>query len=201
MIFIEGFTDRLYLKKYFDLYQKDKVNKGHREFVEDYHYSFFEYHGSNIETSFILKEDEHFSKNVLRLKESIFVLMDGDYTGSSTATKLNEVLGDQFGLLSCKAIENLVSKRILLKYLKEVKGYGDNDLNNFEESDYQILGCNIIKFIKENIIKDTARNFQAGKNNFCYDIVNLLDDINDLSELTKNYCEEIYNFIKIQNNN
>ncbi|MGB6127181.1 MAG: ATP-binding protein, partial [Psychrilyobacter sp.] len=44
-IWIEGITDRKYLKKYFEIYQKDK---GQKIYEEDKHYSFIEYSGGNI---------------------------------------------------------------------------------------------------------------------------------------------------------
>ena len=46
-IWVEGITDRKYIKKYLDLYLKEKglLNR----YQENLHYSFLEYAGSNIE--------------------------------------------------------------------------------------------------------------------------------------------------------
>ncbi|CEL24432.1 AAA family ATPase [Methanobacterium formicicum] len=201
MIFVEGYLDRLYLKKYFDIFQKKKLKEGSMEFLEDYHYSFFEYHGNNIDNSFLLKEDEDiYSNNTLRLKNSTFVLMDGDKKGEERADKLKDKLGDRFKLLSCKAIENLISDSTIIRYLIEEENYKENELNDFEESEYQTsTDCDLIDFITNEIVKDSARKFQVKKSNFCYNILNYTDSWEDLSELTIKLCEDLYKFVETIN--
>lgn len=198
MILVEGFTDRVYLKHYFNIYQK--ANKK-VEFYEDHHYSFLEYCGDSIANSFLLN-DKHYSKSVLRLKNSVFVIMDGDKTDSKNAVKLGKKLGDNFCLLSCKEIENLVSKEVLLKYLTDIRKYDQKELyNSFKEPNYQKNDCKLENFINKRVLSEKSKKFKMEKKkiDFCSDILSLVRDESDLSNLTLDLCEDIYKFIEKQN--
>ena len=65
-IWVEGITDRLYIRKYLELYQKYMYQNGkiERIFEEDINYSFLEYGGGNItHWSFL---DEGNSSNTIK---------------------------------------------------------------------------------------------------------------------------------------
>lgn len=228
-IWVEGVTDRYYIKKYFDTYQEylkiefKNKNKKFKEFREDYHYSFVEYSGNNItHWSFLDKicdeEDliEESRINVERLCGKLFLIADSDNatTGKKAERheKLNTALSDGFCLLKYKEIENILSKAVLLKVLKDYEGNDEEfDYYDFEESNYEneCLG----KFIDETILKDKKKrrgSYQkknksgncvtiSDKVNFCKKALNHINNFDDLSEGAKGLCNSIYQFIAINN--
>lgn len=74
-IWVEGITDRIYIRKYLDVYQADKE----RKFREDLHYSFVEYAGGNItHWSFLEDADaNHPNIEVERLCGRLFLISEG----------------------------------------------------------------------------------------------------------------------------
>jgi len=84
-IWVEGITDRIYLRRYLDLYQKDRDQK----FIEDVHYSFVEYGGSNItHWSFLESEDStHKNIDVDRVCAKLFLISDKDDTENKDSKK------------------------------------------------------------------------------------------------------------------
>lgn len=145
-IWIEGITDRYYIKKYFDLYQNYlKTSAKHHKIPfnqlrEDYHYSYVEYAGNNItHWSFLDDENdlEEIEKiSVQRLCGKVFLISDSDNAriidekndGDIEANfsekeirfkKLKEILGNRFYLLESKEIENILSKNVLIEVIKD----------------------------------------------------------------------------------
>ena len=118
-VWVEGITDRIYLRKYLDLYQESIGNgKDIMLYKEDIHYSFVEYGGSNITHWSFLDSDDvsHKNINVDRLCGKSFVLTDSDNAGlnknGSPSKKLirqnnlEKKLGRQrYHCLSAKEIE------------------------------------------------------------------------------------------------
>lgn len=228
-IWVEGVTDRYYIKKYFDTYQnylKNKFenrNKEFKDFREDYHYSFVEYSGNNIThwsflDEIVDSEDivEEPKINVKRLCGKLFLIADSDNatTGKKAERheKLNAELNNGFCLLNYKEIENLLSKKVLLEVLKEYEGNSDEfDYYEFEESAYEneCLG----KFIDETILKEKRKrrgSYQKKNNsgncvtisdkvNFCKKALKHINNFDDLSEGSKGLCNSIYQFIAINN--
>lgn len=228
-IWVEGVTDRYYIKKYFDTYQKylknefENRNKEFKEFREDYHYSFVEYSGNNIThwsflDEIVDSEDivEEPKINVERLCGKLFLIADSDNatTGKKAERheKLNAALNDGFCLLNYKEIENLLSKKVLLEVLKEYEGNDDEfDYYDFEESAYEneCLG----KFIDETILNEKRKrrgSYQKKNNsgncvtisdkvNFCKKALKHINNFDDLSEGLKGLCNSIYQFIAINN--
>ena len=75
-IWVEGITDRHYVKHFLDLHKKEnKDDPDICDFNEDYHYSFVEYGGNNItHWSFLDKEETPI--NVEKLCGRLFLLAD-----------------------------------------------------------------------------------------------------------------------------
>ncbi|MGL5068281.1 MAG: AAA family ATPase [Sarcina sp.] len=128
-IWVEGITDRLYLRKYFEVYQKSKLENKEidKVFIEDIHYSFLEYSGGNI-THWSFLNDEIEEDNDLKSMEhnklfkNIFLIADSDgYLDSkqgAKAERLNKLeayFDEQFYCLKVKEIENISTPEVLKK--------------------------------------------------------------------------------------
>src|SRR5690606_38667289 len=79
-IWVEGITDRIYLRRYLELYIS-RLNR--KIFKEDIHYSFVEYGGSNITHWSFLSESDESIPNIIvdRLCGKLFLITDRDGAG------------------------------------------------------------------------------------------------------------------------
>ena len=115
-IWVEGKTDRLYLKaymkKYIDELEHSDPEK-YRELIklkEDYHYSFVEYQGANL-THWSFDPDEKETKEIKAsyVCAQAFLIADGDVATKGDRRQVyTNMLGDRFYLLEVKEIENLL---------------------------------------------------------------------------------------------
>ena len=213
-IWVEGITDRLYLKHYLDLYiasHKDAI-----KFRENIDYTFIEYGGSNI-THFNFFADDSLDKiNANYINNKIFLIADGDLNNPSDAKKqrkeeLKEKLKDKFYELNVNEIENLLSLDTIKNVLKQENPNQDDIIDSaFKNSpnyDSKYLG----KFIDEQISsvnsssKNDIKTYGAAsgtiknKVKFCEDAISCIKNYDDLSDNAKILVEAIYNFIR-QNN-
>ncbi|MCP4521749.1 MAG: ATP-binding protein [Cytophagales bacterium] len=209
-IWVEGITDRIYIRKYLDLYIKQ--NRDQKEFKEDLHYSFVEYGGGNItHWSFLDSDDEHKNINVDSLCAKLFLIADGDETKENPESKkakrienLKEVLGDRFYCLEAREIENIIDPPILEKYIIEKEGNAGLDLSALVVEDYknEYLG----EFIETNI-EGLTKRYRKGndgktisdKVNFAKKIVSYLESYDDLTKEAQIITEKVYSFIKSNN--
>lgn len=181
-IWVEGITDRLYLRHYFDIYQKDEKNKdsNFRVYKEDLHFSFVEYSGGNI-THWSFLDDENELEptiNVKKICNKIFLIADKDYEDESTKEtekklrheKLKNNLGITFEPLDCVEIENLIKENVLFEIIRELEGLDSTsnlktkkDISKYSYEDYK--NKRIGKFIDSNFLKKTTRkgNNSEGK--------------------------------------
>ena len=154
-IWIEGVTDRKYIKKYFDIYQKHLKKKAKKylrehsdekfdfiEFREDYHYSYVEYSGNNItHWSFLDDETEldNVAKiNVERLCGKVCLIADRDNLKVEKGEekpqkverfeKLQKQIGNRFYPLNCKEIENTLSKNTIAEVVKYYEYFNFNKI-------------------------------------------------------------------------
>ncbi len=213
-IWVEGITDRLYIKKYLELYLKG--NKELKVYQEDIHFSFVEYAGSNI-THWNFdnenKDDRIFADSI---SNKIFLIADSDKTEAGEIpkakqkhfAKLKQELGDNFCLLECKEIENLLSgkiiKGVVAKYEKEnIENIEIKNIEKINKKPY--INMNIGKFIDNNF-ENKKRNYSANntisdKVQFCNRAIEVMDKLTfeDLSEQAKEVSEKIYKFIEKSN--
>ena len=209
-VWVEGVTDRFYIRHYLQLYQKylKWQDSGNIEFSEDYHYSFVEYSGSNItHWSFLDKEEKPI--NAERLCSTLILIADKDESKEERHNKLREILDDRFILLNVREIENLIKKGILLKIIKNYEKLEEGnelDTHEFEEADYKDKPLG--KFIQEKILKTPQRrgSYQddsgcvSNKVDFCEKAIECIKSWDDLSVEAQELTKGIYNFIKSQNN-
>ena len=213
-IWVEGITDRLYLKHYLDLYifsHEDAI-----KFRENIDYTFIEYGGNNI-THFNFSDDDSLDKiNANYINNKIFLIVDGDLNNPSDAKKnrkkeLKEKLNDNFYELNVNEIENLLKLDTIKNVLKQDNPGQDEIIDSaFQNSpnhDSEYLG----KFIDEQISNatkpsdNTIKKYAAAsgtiknKVKFCGNALSYIKSYDDLSENAKELTEKIYNFIKDNN--
>ena len=208
-IWVEGITDRLYLKHYLKLYCKKYPDK--KVYRENIDYTFIEYGGGNVvHFNFDEKIDDSNSINAKYINNKIFLIADNDNTKSGTKKanrkeKYKGLLGNNFYELSATEIENLITfetlEQILInqnpnkeeeicEVLKDKKEFTNKKLGNFIDGLFPEGG--IKKYAAES---GTIKN----KLEFCKEAINVMNDYDKLSEEAKTLTQKIYEFIS--NNN
>lgn len=225
-IWVEGITERKYLRKFLEVYNNSKAG-GDIKYIEDLHYTFVEYGGSNIvHWDFEGKDADETDKiNALRVNNKIFLIVDSDIqsNGDKAAAKvarhkkLKEILEDDFYITEGKEIENILTPAVILRVIqdyegletapdvkglyKTVKGNSGNTGIEINKPVYwnQNLGAFIDKNHKEKKRNYVKDNSLSDKTNFCNKAVKNITSIDDLSEEAKLLCGKIMDFIKRNN--
>ncbi len=205
-IWVEGITDRYFIRHYLSLYQKFMKDQGQSilDIKEDLHYSFVEYSGANITHWFELSTASPI--NVDRLCGKVFLIADYDDAHSAAKRerreKLMEILGDRYYPLPRREIENMLSKETLLSTVADYEGDATNLNTNFTQEDYKLekLG----EFIETRVINGQKRRAGSykgesgtvsNKMDFCQKAISHMNDWNNLPADTKNLVEKIHSFI------
>lgn len=209
-IWVEGITDRIYIRKYLELYLKS--NKALSPVLEDVHYSYVEYGGGNItHWSFLDDADsEHPNINVERLCGKIFLVADKDGTTSKgTDAKslriaaLKDELGNRFYCLECREIENLLTKEIRFETVKKLEKQ-DTELELNSAKGVLINKTPIGTWIHTKI-DGIKRSYKADsgtvkdKVSFAKAAVGSLSSFDDLSPEAQELTKKVYDFIIAQN--
>ena len=206
-IWVEGITDRLYLKHYLKLYQKKYNEKTYREGID---YTFIEYGGANVVHFNFDKQDLDNEINAKYISNKVFLIADNDNTLSGEAKHerkehFKNVLEENFYELPVTEMENLVSNHILKEFLKnkneKQKEIIEERFKNNESYAYTHLGEYIDKLFEDVEMKRYAATSGTIKDKlkFCLAIIELTTDYDFLSEEAKQLTEKIYNFIKSNN--
>ena len=208
-IWVEGITDRMYIRHYFKLFQEEKIKAedNFKAFEEDKHYSFVEYSGNNItHWSFL---DEENGINQEKLCGKLFLIADRDDIKSKAKSerhkKLLKVLGEHnYHRLNCREIENLLSKNTFEKILKSIND--SKQLAKFNYSDYKTKKLG--QFIEDVVYEGSPPQKYASstgslssrmKSKFAEIAKSEISQFDDLSLEAQKLCEKIYKFI--ENNN
>lgn len=217
-IWVEGISDRIYLRKILELIFKDKVDeKLGKEYLEDVHYSFVEYGGNNItHWSFLDSEDEHSNIDVKRLCGKLFLITDSDDAKpkkDKTPSKkmlrqaaLKEKLTDErYFCLNGREIENLLTPDTILKTViamekpKTTEGIVLKPKAILKEKD------RIGSFIEKNITgKSNSYASESGsiksKAEFAKNAVGVISKLDDFTGEARLLAEKLYQFIYNNNN-
>ena len=122
VVWVEGVSDRIYLKKFLDLYSKEKNIR----FNEDYHFAIAEYGGGNIENfDFIDSEENNEKVRVVSISKNNLIIADND--GNKDVSnkkgerlkKLEELLGENF-YDDYIEIENLIPYKVYSSILTKI---------------------------------------------------------------------------------
>jgi len=226
-IWVEGITDRMYLRRYFDLYQEhliaehnkreDSSPRPHR-YMEDLHYSFVEYSGSNI-THWSFLDENPSPIDVDRLCGRLMLIADRDgTTGNDSRSQkkrerhktLERTLKERFFLLPCREVENLLSPKVLVNVVQEYEGEDAELHSDFDFDDYseKYLG----DFIEERVLKNgSTRQTRLGrpyasksgtikdKTNFAEKALEHIKFFDDMSDAAKDLAKRMYEFVAKMN--
>lgn len=208
-IWVEGITDRLYLKHYLKLYCKKYPDK--KVYRENIDYTFIEYGGGNVvHFNFDEKIDDSNSINAKYINNKIFLIADNDNTkpGTKKASrkeKYSALLKDNFYELPVTEIENLITFETLKQILTNQNPDKEEEicevLSNKKQFSNKKLGKFIDELFPEGDIKRYAAESGTIKNKleFCKEAINVMNDYDKLSEEAKTLTKKIYEFIS--NNN
>lgn len=121
-IWVEGITDRLYIREFLTRYVRDVVfqDAAARVFREDVHYSLIEIGGANAaHFSFDPTADDFDDRvRVSKICSESLLILDGDNAGKPRAVKLQQELGDRIVILSSKEIEHLLPVEVIRAYVR-----------------------------------------------------------------------------------
>lgn len=202
-IWIEGITDRYYLRKYLEvyvLYLKQNKLLGD-EYKEDLHYSFVEYSGANISHWFDIDNSGQ-NIEVERLCGKVYLICDMDDPANKKqrVDRLKEILGEgRFKVLPGREIENLLSAKVLREVVSVHEHKDIQEVPEFDEKEYKdkYLG----RYLEEKLGKDRKRKYADdsgtifGKLDFCREAMAAITTWDDLSESAKKLTEEVYKFV------
>jgi predicted ATP-dependent endonuclease of OLD family len=206
-IWVEGITDRLYLRQMLNSYIGYLIEKKTTtiKLEEDTHYSFVEYGGSNI-THFSFLDNEEHPIEVERLCGKAMILVDEDGCKKKIRIeKLKKELKERLIILPAREIENLLSYQIIKEVVLEYEGTPDRIIPNQEYNSYknEYLGKFIESVMLLNDIqrkggyKEESGTIKA-KVDFCNRAC-LKIKYEELPSTTQGLIKEIYDFIVNQN--
>ncbi len=206
-VWVEGITDRLYLKHYLKLYTDKYPEK--KQFRENLDYTFIEYGGGNLVHFNFDPNDSPDTINAKYINNKIFLIADNDNSqpGSKKGQRkvhLKKVLNDNFYELPVVEVENLITQEILKEVLI-IQNKGKEDvirqkLNKERKFQNKKLG----RFIDE-CFGDELRKYSAesgtinDKLEFCKKVIEKTTEYEKLSPEAKELTEKVYNFIKKNN--
>lgn len=211
-LWVEGITDRIYLRKYLEIYQRDAGTN----FLEDIHFSFVEYGGNNITHWSFLDDDDPAHKNIYvdRLCGRLFLVTDSDNAGFKRNGKipkksskkarrfeqLKEKLGDRFYCLKCREIENLLTPTVLTAVIGEYEG---RTINNGDlKKNY--ANVSLGQFIDDNL-QNLNRSYSTdsgtimNKVDFAKKAERNINSLADMSEEAVDLAKALHFFISSQN--
>ncbi len=206
-IWVEGISDRLYFRKYFEIYQNEM--KKEKIFKEDRHFSFVEYSGNNITHWSFLNEDTGI--DVKSLCGTAFLIADQDGERKKDRNlKLEKSLGtDHYYRLKCREVENLKTPAILRDTIRNF--IGEVELSeSFSQNTYKAKYMG--KFIDDKIIiGECKRKFRVsdkaipssgalrGKADFAKKAVKHINKLADMSDEAIQICKKLYKFVSEHN--
>ena len=150
VIWVEGVSDRLYIREFLKLYMKNSENIF---FEEDKHYSIIEYGGGNIvHFNFDIPDDEEVTINVDSITKNNFIVADNDgkeyqgdiKQGEREKSKRLKIYNDKFSpnvFTKHREIENLIPFKVYRAYFEAI-----NDDNNNRKWQYNANKGNETKF-------------------------------------------------------
>lgn len=214
-IWVEGITDRFYIRRFLKVFQESESHPDLKQFKEDIHYSFVEYSGGNITHWSFLDEDEteadegHASMNAEKICSTLFLISDKDGDDKRPRQeKLKEVLGERYYCLECKEIENILSadtiKEVIAEYEKSTLEHLTNKDFTQEEYNNMHLGTFINSLFPEGARKRRG-SYAAdsgtivNKLDFCKKAIDHITTYDQLSEEAQKLSQVLYHFIKVHN--
>ncbi|MGC4043589.1 MAG: AAA family ATPase [Armatimonas sp.] len=216
-IWVEGITDRWYLKKMLDSYIE---KTGKYAYKEDIHYAFVEYgggcitHWSFLDEGIDTDEDPRERIEVEYLCSKAMVIADNDNAAdpdnpkgekANRQMRLKALLGDRFRLLEGKEIENALDEEVIRKTMAELDKRDITDVPAMDRTVYKTQG--IGDYIMSLPWSGGPKNKYGAKSGtlseywkmkFCRSACQHIN-YDNLPTDTKQVIESIYSFIEAQN--
>lgn len=198
-IWVEGVTDRRYLRRYLELVQKDELHQKKQKvlFREDIEFSFVEYSGSNIVHWSFLDPSEGI--NVERICSPLLIILDSDAADPATEKgrryeRLKASLGcEHVCVLPVREVENLVSADVLTKVVREYEGV---DANIVAVTEDQYRSEYLGRFIEVAMLPDgSTRKQKKGSTYGPYSANNDPDKSGTIKDKDK-FCERALGYIR-----
>lgn len=212
-IWVEGITDRLYLRTYMAKYCKE-IEEGNKDLAktlsnlkEDLHYSFVEYQGTNLtHWSFDPNDEDTKRMKATYVCAHAFLIADGDISGKGNREEIYKaMLGDRFFILNAKEIENFIPPEVLkLVVAKRFEELGKNvDTIKYEEYSKTEIGLGTYL---DGILGQAKFAADSGtikpKVSFCEKAIEIMNNPEIAWSLTpelKDLCKRIYDHILKEN--
>lgn len=217
-IWVEGITDRLYLKTFMNKYlaeMDDSVFKVKLQgLLENFHYAFVEYQGGTLGHWGFDDGDTSERLNASKLCSAAFLIADGDIVGKGERSQtLEHELKDRFHLLPSKEIENLLPVDIITKTATRIfsrkrttttRELNVTDLRNLSKSSLSTskkgIGYHLDKCLGLAGSGKNARRIFADESGtindkvkFCREAIEVMSTEQwSLPDSVKTLCEEIY---------
>ena len=226
-IWVEGITDKLYIRTYMAKFMDELEKKGTelelervkklRNYKENLHYIFTEYQGSNI-THWNF-DDEVSSEKATHAKsmtKNILLIADADIEGKGDRVEtLSNALSTNFHLLEYKEIENYLPQSVMIKTAKlrwetfnnkETSKFIANNIAQNAYSNGNGIGSYLESFVSDAPKERKFFEAQSGtikdKVKFCSTAVSVMEDKSTTWKLTtelKELCEKIWCHIENSN--
>jgi hypothetical protein len=202
-VWVEGITDRMYIRKFIELVQKGDPHP----MREDVHFSFVEYGGANVVHWSVLEDDGETPQiDVDHLCGTLMLIADNDAGNHKTRLeRIRTVLRDRFIELPGREIENLLAPEVLKRSVAEMAPGGSlpSDVTHL---DY--LGFPLGEWIDKKIAwegEPKRRKFAAESGTIRPKLVfariacTQMKELADLSEEAKDLAKKIVGFVRSQN--
>jgi hypothetical protein len=224
-IWVEGITDRLYLKAFmkkylFSLQESDLIKK-YEGYLENFHYAFVEYQGGTLGHWGFDDNEIAERLSASHVCTTALLVADGDILdkGDRAAT-LSSELGDRLHILPCKEIENilpievirLTSKRIFSrKQSKTTSELSETDLDKIRtrslENSKTGIGYHLDRCLGLAGKGKSARRVFADESGtinekvkFCREAIDVMSEADwELNEPIKTLCSLIFSHIEKHN--
>lgn len=213
-IWVEGISDRIYLRKYLELYLT-KLKKSN-DYKEDVHYSFIEYGGGNL-PHWSFDNDQESNDSVMQtssIVSKVFLIADRDDTHlKKTSVKakrlknLKALLGKKnIYITQAREIENIVSWDILRKTILS-RGDSIKERLNLEKIIEKMVDTPLGELIHSKIIDgEPKRKYKPNesgtildKPRFAKEICKEIESFDDLSVEAKKLTKAMFKFIERSN--
>lgn len=214
-IWVEGISDRIYLRKYLELYL-EKIKKADT-YKEDVHYSFIEYGGGNLpHWSFDVAQKSNDSViKTSSIVSRVFLVADRDDTHIKKQSEkakrlknLKNLLGKKnIYITQAREIENIISWDILRKTILR-RGDSIKERLNIEKLIEKMVDAPLGELIHSKIVdgapKRRYRPNESGtildKPRFAKEICREIESFDDLSPEAKKLTKAMFRFIEASNN-
>ncbi|MDB5032193.1 AAA family ATPase [Mucilaginibacter sp.] len=209
-LWVEGISDRIYIKKFLDIYQREqpdgKLNNGLLR--EDLHFAFLEFGGNNIIHYDFSGEPQDTKISAHSISNRILLIHDLDKNKTARHQRLKKQLKAGYYQLDTLEIENLLSPEILKLTLQDFRiGNEPLVIADFKTIDYELRP--IAEFIQEILPKGLKKIFTKPKGKAISKLYNKADFARaatahmhswaDLSPKAQQLTKKVYEFILTHN--